>query len=239
MAPNPQRRAAWIWLSISFVGLALLFLPPIAGIDGMNGGFALQFISIALIIPAGIVGAYLYFRRARVLDRIRNGTGLLARWSYDPVEWARYTEAEVVRDRSWKIGLFWIISGWSLFFGVLFLIFDRKAGFAVFLVMLGLIALVGATAALSIWLPYRRNRRGSGEALIHPEGVFLNGALHAWGVGGATLDEVLLHREEGLILSFSYSFPAKGGRDSRTVNVPVPLGKEEEADRVVRHFRGE
>lgn len=239
MAPNPQRRAAWIWLSVSFAGVFLLFLPPIAGIDGMKGGFALQFVSVGLIIPAGIVGAYLYFRRARVLDRILTGTGLLARWTYDPGEWARYTEAEVVRDRSWKVGLFWIISGWALFFGVLFLIFEREAGLAVFLMMLGLIALIGATAALSIWIPYRRNRRRRGEAWIHPEGVYLNGALHAWGVGGATLDEVLLQREESLIVSFSYSFPAKGGRDGRTVNVPVPVGKEAEADRVVRHFRGE
>jgi hypothetical protein len=238
MEPNPQKRAAWIWLSVSFVGLFLLFLPPLAGIDGMKGGFALQFVSVSLIIPAGFVGAYLYFRRARVLGRILRGEGLLARWSYDPQEWRRYTEAEVVRDRSGKLGLFLIISGWALFFGVLFLLFERKAGGTVFLMMLGLIVVIGITASLSVWIPYRRNLRRTGEAWIHPEGVYLNGALHAWGVGGATLDDVLLHREEGLILSFSYSFPAKGGRDGRTVHVPVPAGRESDADRVYRFFRG-
>ena len=53
---------------------------------------------------------------------------------------------------------------------------------------------------------------------------------------GARLDDVSLVREESLLVAFTYSYPSRTGRQSTTVRVPVPAGREGEAERVVAYF---
>lgn len=121
-------------------------------------------------------------------------------------------------------------------FGVLFLIFGGKAGLVVFLGMLGLIALIGGVAALSILLSYKANRTRTGEVFIARTGVYLNKTLHNWNMFGSRLDSVQLLQEESCLLDFAYSFPARHGRQHSEVRVPVPSGKEAEAGQVLAYF---
>jgi hypothetical protein len=201
----------------------------------MNGGFALSCGFGFLTILCG-VGTLMYFYRAYTLGKILNGKELVVRWDYRPEEWARYAEAEHGRDRAGKIILFFIISGFALLFGVLFLIFGGRPGLIVFLAMLGLIALMGGVAFLSILLAYRANKTRTGEVFIARTGVYLNRAFHNWNMFGASLDSVRLIREESPLVEFVYSYPARHGRQRAEVRVPVPVGKEGEADRIVAYF---
>ena len=231
---NPQMRVALIWAAVGAL-TTLGAIVPFFVMDGMNGGFALSCGFGFLTILCG-VGTLMYFYRAYTLGKILNGKELVVRWDYSPEEWARYAEAEHGRDRAGTIILFFIISGFALFFGVLFLIFGGRPGLIVFLAMLGLIALIGGVAFLSILLSYRANKARTGEVFIARTGVYLNRALHNWNMFGASLDAVRLIREESPLVEFVYSYPARHGRQGAEVRVPVPVGKEEEADRIVAYF---
>jgi len=235
---NSQFRAALGWFSVMGVGLALAALPFVVSMDMMNGGFALQCLSLGLLVPAGLTGGLIYLWRAFTLARILRGEGLLAHWTYTPEEWARYAGAEASRDAAGKWLLFGIVAFWALLFGGLCLLFDPGAGRVVFLTMLGLIALIALVAWLSIALTARRNRRHLGEALIAPQGVYLNRALHNWNGWGARLDSTqCVDGEEGLLLvEFDYSYPARHGRQRESVRVPVPTGREDEARALVEWF---
>lgn len=231
---NPQMRVALIWATVGAL-TTLGAIVPFFVMDGMNGGFALSCGFGFATILCG-VGALMYFYRAYTLGKILRGEELVVRWTYSPEEWARYAEAEHLRDKEGKTILFFIISGFALFFGVLFLIFGGRPGLIVFLAMLGLVVLIGGVALLSIFLSYRANKTRTGEVLIAPTGVYLNRTLHNWDMFGASLDSVRLIREESVLVEFVYSYPARHGRQSAEVRVPVPTGKEEEAERVVNLF---
>jgi len=231
---NPQMRVALIWAAVGALA-TLGTMVPFFVMDGMNGGFALSCGFGFMTILCG-VGTVMYVYRAYTLRKILSGEELVAHWTYGPEEWARYAEAEHGRDKEGKVVLFVIISAFALFFGVLFLIFGGEAGLIVFLGMLGLIALIGGVAFLSILLSHRANQTRTGEVFIARTGVYLNGALHNWNMFGASLDSVKLIREESPLVEFVYSYPARHGRQGAEVRVPVPAGKEEEADRMVACF---
>lgn len=231
---NPQLRVALIWAAVGAL-TTLGAMIPLFVMDGMNGGFGLSCVFGFVTILCG-VGTVMYLYRAYTLDKILSGEELVVRWTYNAGEWARYAEAEHGRDKTGRIILFFIISGFALLFGVLFLIFGGKAGLVVFLVMLGLIALIGGVAALSILLSYRANKTRTGEVFIARTGVYLNKALHNWNMFGSRLDSVQLLQEESCLLEFAYSFPARHGRQHTEVRVPVPFGKEGEAEQVLAYF---
>ena len=231
---NPQFKVAVWWAGggiLSLVGVVVPFL----AMDGMNGGFAVSCLSGFFMILFG-VGAMVYVYRAAVLNRILSGEDLVAHWTYGPEEWATYAKAEYERQKSSKTILFCVISGFALFFGLMFLVFAPKGGFAVFLTMMGLIVVIGFTAFLSVTLTGRNLAAGVGEAYIARAGVYLNRTLHTWTMMGATLDGVTLLRGESLLMVFAYSFPSKSGRQREDVRVPVPAGREEEAQRLVAYF---
>jgi hypothetical protein len=231
---NLQFRNALIWAAVG--GFALLgVVLPLLFMDGMSGGFGIACLSGFVAMCCGI-GAAVFLFRGFALDKILRGEELVVHWTYSPEEWRRYSEAEYGRDRQLKFVLFCIIAGFALFFGVLFLIFGGDGGRVVFFVMLGLIVLIGGVAALSIFLAHRSNETRLGEARISRIGVYLNRDLHNWNMVGARLDDVSLVREESLLVAFTYSYPSRTGRQSTTVRVPVPAGREGEAERVVAYF---
>ncbi|MGC8762665.1 MAG: hypothetical protein ACP5VN_03370 [Acidobacteriota bacterium] len=239
MAANPERRNFRIWLSLAGAGVALFVLPWVAGMDGMKGGYALQFIAVALVLPMGLAGAYITRKRARLYDKILAEEGLLAHWITPPLEWRLFCEAELKRERSEKRFLFLLISGFAVFFSGLFSLLDHRAAPFLLWGAAGFVAFMGAVAALSVWLPHRRRVQSAGETRIHREALLTAGALHAWTGSGARLESVEMEREEeGLLLAFTYSFPVRNGRDTRTARIPVPPGKEEAAEAVRRFFTG-
>ncbi len=237
MAVNPERRNYTIWLALAGAAVFLFFLPWVVGLDGMKGGYALQFVSAALVLPMGLAGAFLTRKRARLYDRILAEEGLLARWTPPPMEWRLFCEAELRRERAEKQFLFLLIAGFAVFFSGLFSLLDRKAAPFLLWGAAGFVAFMAVMAVLSVWLPHRRRARSDGETRIHREGLITAGTLHAWTGVGTRLEAVEMEREEeGLLLAFTYSFPTRNGRETRTARVPVPPGKEEEAEAVRRFF---
>jgi len=232
---NPLRKTANIWFIFGILCIVLIFVPGLVGIEGMSGGYAISLFCLFLGIM-GVVGGVVYSLHAGILDRTLRGDRLLAHWTFAPEEWRKYAEKEHVEDKAEKKGLFIVISVFALFFGFLFWALDPEDGFYVFLVMLGLIVLIGFVWQFSSWFAHRQNVLSVGEVYISKDAVYLNRSLHTWAVFGSSLNGVALKTVRGMkMLVFNYSAPTCPPR-SIAVRVPVPVGQESVAEMIVQQF---
>lgn len=245
MKKNPQRRTAFIWLAITLLSIWGIFAPSMFGMDGMDGGFAISFAAIVFAIT-GIVVTVMYFRRAGALDNIVNGENLLAHWTYTAEEWQKYMEEEIAEFQAEKTRLFIMIAVISAVVGVGFYLFHRDDLIFTLVIFGGLIVLIGFVAFLSIILHRFQNRPGASEAYISRDGVYISRQFHNWVGMGARLEDARYDEEHHSRprLEFDYSTPGKDMRYDYNVRVPVPLGKEEEARKILKevisaHLSGE
>jgi hypothetical protein len=231
---NPPRRTALIWTGITILGIFLIFLPWIIGMDGFNGGFALSFGGGFLAIM-GIIAAIIYARMSEILDRIIKPENVLAHWTYSPEEWKAYTEQEHKEDAEAKKGLFILISVISIVVGIIFFAIVRDNFVVILCIILGIIAIVGITALLSTFSNYQHNKNSLGETFIALDGVYLNRQLHIWKGIGNQLEEAVyeLDDKSNPRLRFEYSSPSRNGRNYYTARVPVPPGMETNARWVI------
>ncbi|RJO62538.1 MAG: hypothetical protein C4542_03360 [Dehalococcoidia bacterium] len=237
MPYNPQRRTAIICWVITALFIFAIFAPSIFGMDGMNGGFAVSFLSLVAAITSLVV-AIMYQGRAGALDRILKGENLLAHWKYSLAEWQSYAEKEYATEKREKRNLFYLVAVISLVVGVGFTIAQPDSGWVVLWVLGGLVVLIAFVAFSTTRYNYWMNKKYRGEAYITPDGVYLNRMLHLWRGWGASLEDVSYNESEKF-LAFQYSTPNRNGRSDYTLRVPVPAGKEEEARQVLASFQKE
>ena len=230
---NPEIRNVLIGLGISLFGIIAFFLPIATSMDGMNGGYALMFTAIALIIPAGIVTFILYAVRALTLQKIISGKDLIAHWTYSPDEWKKYTEEEYVRETSAKMGLFYVLVFFSVLIGggLLLVAEDKDAAGIVLIGLFGLIIFIRLLIHVTTKRTHDDNRKFLGEAYISRKGAYLNKSFHSWNflsqLESARIDEKLK------IIEIEYSAFSRQGKDYAYVRIPIPSGKEDEAKKVL------
>lgn len=234
MIINRNRRRSRISWIVLLVGVFLIFGPINMGLDGFDGGFGLAALGIFLVIM-GFVSALIFGKVTRAQDKLMaDSTSQLAHWNYSREQWAAYAEYDYRENKKTKMMIFYVITGFAVFFGILFSAMDPEVAPVILSVMGGLIVLIGGVAFLSISLSHSFNKKNSGEAIISLNSVYLNGQFHAWNMLLSRLDQVSLTQEGGMeVLFLSYSTPARGGTNTYEVRIPVPLGMEKEAKKVL------
>jgi hypothetical protein len=233
---NQEHRVAVAWTWITLILFALCFLPSAVGMDMMRAGFGIIFIS-AFATIMGLIVVFLYRSRAAKLDAMVNGKDLLVHWTVDADVWRDYVASEFVIEKSEKKALFLVTAVISVAVGVLFMVFARDGGVAVFLILMGLVAILAVVALLGPRLRYRRALRSPGEIFISPSAAYVGGALHTWTLLGAKLERVDLADGQPQMLEIEYSFPTRMGRDEFTLRIPVPAGRGNEAAVVAEALR--
>jgi len=231
---NTQRRAAYIWLFIGALGTFMAFMPSLFDIDIFDGGGALILLGIFAAI-SGVLVSILFFKRSKVIESAFMGSNYLIHWKYDANTWNEYAEKDFNFRKGINKALFLLIGGMCLIVGVIFWVIDPDGGKYVFLVMLGVTIIIGITAILSAKISYRRNKKSIGEVYIFNDGLYINKQTHIWKGFTARLDRVSIDRKDSL-LRFVYSAITRTGRQSYTVLVPIPLGEEQNAESILRHF---
>lgn len=232
---NPENTGVVVGLVTAAVGVTMIVVPGLAGMDMMGGGYALNFIGIFVVIVGAVVIVF-YRARAATLQKILAGENLLAHWHYEPGEWQRYAGAEFEREKTEKRALFWLVTAITVVIGGACLIFDPEAGKWVALVLIGMLAILAVLAFGAPHLEYRRNQRSAGEALISPDGVYLNGRLHLWNRLGSRLVGVSLVEGDPAAIEFTIAYPSRTGTQEDVVWVPIPRGQEAVAQQVIAHF---
>lgn len=228
---NPARRTSIVWWILAPVFFLITVVAFYSDIG--DAAFALAFLSLVMSITAVIV-AVIYWSRARKLDSILAGEGLLAHWTYSPEEWRLYTEKEAQIEKSMKKRLFFTISAFAIIIGIIFWVIDHESGIWVLAVMLGLIAIIGFVAWFTTWYDHRQNLKcRQGEVYISNDGIYLNKQLHLWNQLGARLGSVVYVDETPPSIVFVYYSPTRTGEEEREVRVPVPHGQETKAMEVL------
>jgi hypothetical protein len=232
---NPEISGVVIGLVIIAAGAALIIVPGLVGADMMRVGYGLGLIGVFLVVAGAVTGVF-YWVRSATLQRILAGQNLLVHWRYEPGQWQRYAEAEFERNKADKRSLFWLIAVIMAVVGTVFYIGDPEGGFWVVVVLTGLLALLAILAFVVPRLDYNRNRQSVGEALISPEGVYLNGRFHIWNRLGSRLTSVSLVEGDPAAIEFEIAYPSRTGTQVYTVRVPIPRGQEEVAQQVIAHL---
>lgn len=232
--PNTQQHIVNLWLILMAVFTFIVFLPSIIGLDGMDGGFAMSFVSGFMVITCIIV-ILVYRSRAKQLDKILSGEGRIAVWKYTPEEWMRFIAVDFEAEKKAKKMLFILVSAISVIVGIILLIVIKDI--LILFITLGIIPLVALPAFLAPRRRYRKLQRSESKALIAENGVIVGKMFHLWAKMGARLDGVLIDMEsDPKIIEFWYSIPTRNGRQEEIARIPIPKSKMDEAMRIVEHF---
>jgi len=242
---NPEMSGVLAGTGLGVAGLVLILLPPLASLDMMAFGVALQFLGLFLIV-VGLVTAIVFGLRARRLNAILAGQNLLAHWVYPPEQLHARAQRDFQEAKERNRYLFLLVAGWTVACIVLFMALGFWRGQAdrmpLFVgIMVGVLLLVGAFALTMPYVHYRRARRSSGEAYIATNALFIDGVLHTWdrplaGLGGVSLIEdggptrLVFHLRSLSRTNVTLYEPY-------TVEVPVPPGEEATAHRIEQHFQ--
>lgn len=187
-----------------------------------DAAFAITFVAIFLALSAAIV-AMLFRRFERVRSDLVEGRDVTAAWRVGPEDWRAFAEHAGEATRAdHRATLSIILASAVVICGVLAAINPRDA--AIFL-WIGLgVAAIGCFG----WLLGRRTMRDhltfrTGEVILGPRGMLVNGVLHVWGYPGARLEDVrLVDDERPNRLAITYSWVARTGRQYHTAHAPVP-----------------
>lgn len=233
---NPPRRTALVWTGIILIGIIIIFIPAMTGMDGFNGGFALS-VGGGFVAMVGIIAAVIYFRLGSSLDRITSKEYLLVHWTYTAADWKRYTEKEHREDSAAKKGLFILVAIIAVIVGIIFFAVVRDNPLVIAVTVLGIIVITGLTAYFSTLASYLNNKRRLGETYLALDGVYLNRAVHIWKGIGNRLEAIAFDSKgKNSRIIITYSSPGTHSRNSYTVRVPVPPGEEIVAQSIVEQI---
>ena len=237
LAENPLRRTINIWICITVAAVIMIFAPGWLGIDGYDGGFAISFVSFFGVL-IGLIVVLVYRGLASRLDTILRGEGVLAKWSYTPELWEKYTEKEFGLQKAEAMPKFYMVAVIAIIVGVAFYIFDPEGGLFVLGAMIVLIVIIRFTAWVSTRYMHDQNIRGVPEVIIARNGVYLNRRLYYWDYLGTSLEKVASKDEKGMtMLHFVTWAPTMTLGQIWDIRVPVPPGEEAKAEEIVSQLK--
>jgi energy-coupling factor transporter transmembrane protein EcfT len=229
---NKPRTVAIIFTVLLFGFIFLIFLPPIIGLEGMDGGFAVSTASLFLAISSLIV-AIVYFQLAQKFKRITSGDNLIAHWRYEREEWLKFTEKEYKYEKNKNRMLLFLIGVIALVIFIVFALFNSDTWHIILMVLLGLMALLAIFAFLVPWLNYKARKKSSYELYLSKNGVYIGGSFHVWGFLGSKLKDAAFDEKEMQVI-LDYSYPTRTGPSNEMVHIPVPPSKIDAAREAVK-----
>lgn len=232
---NTRKRLVVAAFVVAAVGFGLLFLPPAIGLDGMDGGFALQAVALLVMLTALATG-FVFWNSAVRMGRLLSGHDLVARWRYSGLEWQSFVAGEGPRMLEENRALFRLVLVITVIVGFGFVVVAQDEASVV--VFGGLMAFMVVLKGVSVWVPRARARnlaRDPGLVLIGRSGLCRAGEFHDWGIPGSALEDAWLEESgEGPLLGLRYRFVTRYGFDTATVRAPVPGADRAEGERVAR-----
>lgn len=192
---------------------------------------------IALIVLFVLIA---YWVRTRFVRDMMKGKNVLVHWRYRRDEWMTYTEREFTREKSdstKKLIAVAIIEG-LVMFGIIALVgFD--AWFLIVIVLLSTSPII-LFIAMTPHRNYRRNRSRIGEVYIATHAVALNGQFVKFNSLGGKFESATVRSEPEQLLEIRYSTPQRHGRRAyHTMNIPIPNGEMQTAERLVAYFQND
>lgn len=217
---NRQAKAVRNSLIVAVLSAVLMVLPFYEG-NLLSDLWGISFIALCSLITCLVV-ALMYHKRSKKMKSLVDQSELLAGWDMDS-EMKEIYVAEFRREiYSRSKMLLWVISGFFLFFTVLFL-FIVKDDWPVFVGIMGSSYLVILIAGLSA-PPYytSRNRRGDGHVLIGAKYIYINGYFHNWDFPLSGLNSILSIEKPFRGIELIYFYTVRRNVQTQEIRIPVP-----------------
>lgn len=238
MTPN----AEWKKMAASAIAAGIftvLCLVSFFTLDGMDGGFALAFVSFFLALSS-IGVALLFFTRARVMDAILADPTPLAHWNYPEPIMQETIEREYQEFRERNHAMFIVIGGMLGFVALFFILFMGEGGLETGLVLLAIAVLLFAVSRVTPWLEHRRAESAPRETIITHRGVVYQGAVYPLRsflifFHGVSFRGPQKNKPAMIVFSFTQLVGQFIIRPFDII-VPVPGGEEDTARQVVREL---
>ncbi len=179
----------------------------------------------------------IFIRQANRLSGMFRGKDLLAHWVYSNAEQQEQIKDEKeMRTKGNKMILL-IVSGFFVFFTVLFLIFgfdDMDDALPFIIIMMAVLALIWAVALLAPVFAESKMKKSAKEAYIGMKGAWVMGEYAVWDAPFVRLTDIqLINDEIPAIIAVTFQMLQRYGWQTHTFRIPVPSGREEEALRVL------
>lgn len=240
MKRNKGMGGIYAGIVIAAVGLLLMALPFVFGADMPGWGYAAVLTGF-LILASGIVTLLLYLHRRKVLKRMIEGREVLARWTYDMEYW-RSVQMEEVKSNKGMPVFGAAIGGIFVVIGLVFFLSDPDDMGGMLAAMAGIGVLIAFVAWLSAALRNRAVLKDPGEAVIARGGVYYKGFLIDWNGKTSWFDVAKVVRKKkhaNLIIGYRYIAGRYVKMYSDSIAIPVPKGKEQEAESVANRLNGQ
>ncbi|HYG59861.1 MAG TPA: hypothetical protein VD902_17490 [Symbiobacteriaceae bacterium] len=238
---NPNQKA--IQFSAALLVLSLISVVLGLMLDGDLGFWTASLGGVALFIAIILLPVMIWDgkKRAKAIQALLSGEGLLAHWRYHPYEWNQFALQERTRElaEARKVSLYTlpIVLGMGLV-GGLFSDLEMDGTYIVVIILtgLGMSAFLGGLLAAGAQLTFQRNQSGVGEAYISGTGVYFHGKYHTWTGAGVRLTAVEFLPGDPAVIAFRYEATVGDTVQAHAARVPVPRGNEEAAQAVVNRF---
>jgi ABC-type multidrug transport system fused ATPase/permease subunit len=227
----------WItWALIAACCASILWLIKVYLLDNSQSSewFFLVY-TIPLLISSMVFLMLLYnLKRAFAEGKTEIEEGkLLARWRYSEEEWKKFNAEEWEKSR--KRSIFIPFGILALFFLIGWL--DAEFSEGEFSVALPFIVLFLASLSAALFFYsyalYKRTFSCPREVVIGPGGFFYGGFYNTWEAFGTRLAGVTLIPGDIPIMEFDIKVIGKSGSNSQPLRIPVPRGREREAESII------
>jgi len=234
--PNLQWRVVRLWTLLGLIFLSACFLPSIAGIDGMHGGFAIITICGFLVIVSIIVLAF-YIPRAKRQDKMMKRGEYLAWWDISEPLWQEFVAYDFAADRMISRGTFTLISIVSLVVGIGLSFWAQDI--LMLFICLGIIVMLIFPAFAFPWFRKQKKLHNPPLVVFSADSVYVGGIFFTWNMAGARLDSTAIEQIGTLtIMKMVMSYPARTGMESWEIRLPVPPDKQYEAEKLRGTYDG-
>jgi hypothetical protein len=197
-----------------------------------------------------VICTLLFWKQARLLHQMFKGKNLLAHWIYSKEKAVLHAEGEKSRRGKMNLVLWLIIAGFVVFFSLLFVLFgkmDEEETLLFLSIMGGVLLICGIAAWFAPIIAERKMKRSVPEVFVGETAAWAFGEFDIWKSAmtrfkNASLKHIESPEEEifgagaARKIEIVYEQMQRYGYQERTVLIPVPVGKEKEAEEVVRRI---
>ena len=232
--------------AFAFIGLVLL----ITGIT-LNDMDTMWMVLVGFFLMVTfVICTLLFWKQARLLRQMFAGKHLLAHWVYSADKAVLHAKDEKARRGRMNLVLWLIIAGFVVFFSLLFVLFgnmDEEETLLFLSIMGGVLLICGIAAWLAPIMAERKIKRSVPEVFIGETAAWVIGEFDMWKSAmtrfkSASFNQITSAEESPLgagatrKIEIVYEQRQRYGYQERTVRIPVPSGKEKEAEEVVRRI---
>ena len=232
---NPYLMSSIVFFILAIIFLVMLFIPSAIGMDMMEYGFAIIFISFFLSLSFFIT-FFIVLGMKRRLNSIFLNKDILVHWNYDNDFWESHLEKELKIQKKEKYFLFILIVVIAFIVLGLFSIFVKDSWKIMLILFVSLALLMGLMAFIAPRIKYRIQKNTIPEAIVSINGLYLTGEFHVWNYLTSKLKRVEFSEEKNTV-ELLYSYMVRHGMDQTIVRIPVPYGKKDEALLLIKNLK--